>query len=322
MTDTAPATTTSIVEETLTPPTSSEVVAPEATPSKDIIPSAPAPAPNVDELKSKIAEYERNIKELQDKASALEQESSEYRGKKSLLSLIEGLSPSAIQSLKAKDVWSLIDAMEMKDEDLLETVAKGRPQISVEDRIAREFEKLKQAETKAAEQRQKEQYQKLREGHAKNLSDWLDKSTVEPEYENSHAILKFIREEKDMPVEQVLIDMVEKRGITYGEAVNVLAKEVQEKVLRYTSLKSLDLELSKKYDKNKTQVSGNEELTSDDKKEKEVIKTLEAKIESAPKTSSLYDDDGVDETTLPLDALVARLKRKEAMRIAALRKKA
>lgn len=272
----------------------------------------------VDTLKSKLAEYEAKLAKLEADYSGVDEEVKTYRSKKELLAEAEGLSPKALKALKEKQLWDLIDEAGMSEEELYTKIAEGRPQLSVEQMIAKKFEEIKKAEQLTSAKLEKERYENVRAERNKQLSAWLDNSDetkIEAELLDAHEILRTAREEKDLDVENIVLDMVEKSNVSYSEALKTLAEVFQKKVIKYSSLKSLDKEISKRY---KTVDTPKSEPTDvDSNKIKTVIKTLEDKIEEAPMVA--HDDEIIDEN-LSLDELVRRLKLKEKKKSSSLRR--
>lgn len=268
------------------------------------------------DLKFRIAEYENKYKTLESKYSEAEKEASIYRSKSGLLKEVEGLSPEAIAALKNKDVWSLVDSAGIKDEDLYLEIAKGRPELSVEEKIRREIEKIQKAEDFKKEQEQKATYEKRKVETMKTLSDWLDLtdvSSIDPTLHDAHEILRAAREEKDLAVEETLISLVETSNISYQEAVKTLAEVIEKKIMKYTSIKALDNKISTRYKK----VDTPEPSAPVEPKAKEVLKTIGDKIEE---TSKPQATENIDRSNLSLEQVLKSIKEKEKSRASNLRR--
>ena len=144
------------------------------------------------ELRVKIAEYESKLKEVESKYSESEKEASLYRSKAPLLKNIEGLSEEAVAALKNKDVWALLDSAGIEEEHLYNELAKGRPQLTVEEKIRKEIEKIQRAEASKVEREQKAIAEKRKVETMQTLSDWLDLTDVtkvDPALHDAHVIL-------------------------------------------------------------------------------------------------------------------------------------
>ena len=270
------------------------------------------------DLKAKIAEYESKIGELQSKYTESESLAAEFRAKQGLLKNIEGLSPDAIEALKNKDVWSLLDNAGISDEEFYAEVAKGRPQLSVEEKIRKELEKIKRAEEIKAKQEQEKIYEKRKMETMKTLSDWLDTSDVaklDPELVDAHEILRTAREEKDMAVEETIISMVENQNISYKDAVKALAEVIEKKVLKYSSIKSLDSKIAPRYKKEDTATP---QAPVESKKASEVLKTIGDKIEE---TTKLVDPVSIsDRSNMDLADVLKAIKEREKRKASNIRR--
>jgi hypothetical protein len=269
------------------------------------------------DLKFKIAEYEAQLKEVQSKYSESEKEASIYRSKAPLLSEVDGLSPEAIKALKNKDVWSLLDSAGIEEEQLYNELAKGRPQLSVEEKIRREIEKIQRADAEKAEREQKAIYEKRKVETMKTLSDWLDLTDVtkvDPTLHDAHEILRAAREEKDLAVEETLISLVEQSNISYAEAVKTLAEVIEKKVMKYTSIKALDSKIASRYKKEDTPAPA----APVDSKAKEVLKTIGDKVEEASK--HVDTDSMIDRSSMDLESVLKSIKEKEKRKASNLRR--
>ena len=268
------------------------------------------------DLKYKIAEYESKYKELESKYSESEKDASEYRSKSKLLKNVEGLSEEAISALKNKDIWSMLDGAGISEEELYTKIAEGRPQLSVEERIRKELEKIQKADNFKKEQEQKDAEEKRKVETMKTLSDWLDVTDVAklpPSLADAHEILRTAREEKDMAVEETLVSMVQNSNVTYAEAVKTLAEIIEKKVLKYSSIKALDNKISTRYKK----IDTPEPSAPVDSKAKEVLKTIGDKIEE---TSKPQEPENIDRSGLSLEQVLKSIKDKEKSRASNLRR--
>jgi hypothetical protein len=304
-------------------PVTEPVVQPVADPALEKIAQTIADKPVEDmnakelaDLKFKISEYENKVKELESKYSESEKDASEYRSKSSLLKNVEGLSEEAIAALKNKDIWSMLDGAGISEEELYTKIAEGRPQLSVEEKIRKELEKIQKADNHKKEQEQKAIEEKRKVETMKTLSDWLDTTDVtkiDPNLADAHEILRTAREEKDMAVEETLISMVQQSNITYAEAVKTLAEIIEKKVLKYSSIKALDNKISTRYKK----VDTPEPSAPVETKAKEVLKTIGDKIEE---TSKPQATENIDRSNLSLEQVLKSIKEKEKARASNLKR--
>lgn len=259
------------------------------------------------DLKFKIAEYESKYKELESKYSESEKDANEYRSKSGLLKNVEGLSEDAITALKNKDIWSMLDGAGITEDELYTKIAEGRPQLTVEDRIRKELEKIQKADNFKKEQEQKAIEEKRKMETMKTLADWLDVTDVtklDPSLADAHEILRTAREEKDMPVEETLISMVQNSNISYAEAVKTLAEIIEKKVLKYSSIKSLDTKIASRYKKDDTPAPQAPEAS----KAKEVLKTIGDKIEESGKQEVV---EHIDRSNMSIEQVLKAIKDKE-----------
>lgn len=269
------------------------------------------------DLRVKIAEYESKMKEIESKYSEVEKEASIYRTKAPLLKNIEGLSENAIAALKNKDVWALVDEAGIGEAELYNQLSRGRPELTVEEKIRKEIEKIQKAEAMKVEQEQKAKYEKAKVETMKTLSDWLDLTDVtkiDPALHDAHEILRAAREEKDLAVEETIISLVETSGVTYQEAVKTLAEVIEKKVMKYTSIKALDNKIATRYKKVDTPAP----IAPVDSKAKEVLKTIGDKVEEASKhvdTESIIDPSNMD-----VKDVLRRIKEKEQSKASKLRR--
>jgi hypothetical protein len=319
----------------------SEVEVKEAAPAESVVnsvePTTPAPeaaitevaeklaskpvedlsAKELADLKVKIAEYESKLKEVESRYSESEKEASLYRSKAPLLKNVEGLSEEAVAALKNKDVWALLDSAGIEEEHLYNELAKGRPQLSVEEKIRKEIEKIQKAEASKAEREQKAIAEKRKLETMKTLSDWLDLTDVtkvDPSLHDAHEILRAAREEKDLAVEETLISLVEQSNISYAEAVKTLAEVIEKKVMKYTSIKALDSKIASRYKKEDTPAPA----APVDSKAKEVLKTIGDKVEEASK--HVDTDSIIDRSSMDLSDVLKSIKEKEKRKASNLRR--
>lgn len=269
------------------------------------------------DLKLKIAEYESKMKEIESKYSEAEKEASLYRSKASLLKNVEGLSDGAIEALKNKDIWALVENAGIEEAELYNQLAKGRPELSVEEKIRREIEKIQKAESMKAQQEQKVKYEKAKIETMKTLSDWLDLtdvSKIDANLHEAHEILRTAREEKDLAVEEAIISLVETSGVTYQEAVKTLAEVIEKKVMKYTSIKALDSKIATRY----KQVDTPAPTPVAETKAKEVLKTIGDKVEEA--TKQVDTDSMIDRSNMDVQDLLRQIKQKEQQKASKLRR--
>ncbi len=258
------------------------------------------------ELKAKLAQYEARAAELEKLTKSFEEEVNIYRPKKDLLSELDGLNPKALKALKQKDFWEILDASGLTEDIMYEKIAQGRPKLSMEELVEKRFREMEEA-TKLKEQQSIRERELAAVNNAKKqVSSWLDltdEKQIGEDLVEAHEILKFAKQDEIIDVEQTLIDMVSKSGITYPEAVKTLANVLEEKALRMTMLKALDKKLSTRYKPSETPVAKAQEVTSN---EKEVIKTLGSKIEDAPKV--ILENESINGKE-SFDEMIAKAKK-------------
>lgn len=269
------------------------------------------------ELKLKIAEYESKVKEIESKYAEAEKEASLYRSKASVLKNIDGLSDGAIEALKNKDIWALVENAGIEEAELYNQLARGRPELSVEEKIRREIEKIRKAEAAKAEQEQKAKYEKAKVENMKAIASWLDLtdvSKIDPSLQEAHEILRTARDEKDLAVEESIISLVESSGVTYQEAVKLLAEVIEKKVMKYTSIKALDSKIATRYKK----VDTPEPIAPVESKAKEVLKTIGDKVEEASK--QIDTDTIIDRSNMDVQDLLRDIKAREQRKASKLRR--
>lgn len=269
------------------------------------------------ELKLKIAEYESKVKDIESKYAEAEKEASLYRSKASVLKNIDGLSDGAIEALKNKDIWALVENAGIEEAELYNQLARGRPELSVEEKIRREIEKIQKAETAKAEQEQKAKYEKAKVENMKAIASWLDLtdvSKIDPSLQEAHEILRTARDEKDLAVEESVISLVESSGVTYQEAVKLLAEVIEKKVMKYTSIKALDSKIATRYKK----VDTPEPIAPVESKAKEVLKTIGDKVEEASK--QIDTDTIIDRSNMDVQDLLRDIKAREQRKASKLRR--
>ena len=259
------------------------------------------------QLKAKIAEYEAKLASMEKMTKSFEEEVNLYRPKKDLLSELDGLNPKALKALKAKDFWELIDASGLSEDTMYEKIAQGRPKLSMEELVEKRFKEMEEAKSIKEQQMIRERELNALTNAKKQVSNWLDLSDekqIGSELVEAHEILKFAKQDEIIDVEQTLVDMVSKSGISYQEAVKTLANVLEEKALRMTALKALDKKLSSRYKTSETPVAKAQEVVSS--QEKEVIKTLGSKIEDAPKV--ILENESINGKE-SFDEMIAKAKK-------------
>lgn len=317
---------TDIVETKESTPVAEAPVAP-VTPSEPAIteiaekvaekPVADMTTNELAELKLKIAEYESKVKEIESRYAEAEKEASLYRSKASVLKNIDGLSDGAIEALKNKDIWALVENAGIEEAELYNQLARGRPELSVEEKIRREIEKIQKAEAMKAEQEQKAKYEKAKVENMKAIQSWLDLtdvSKIDPSLQEAHEILRTARDEKDLAVEESIISLVESSGVTYQEAVKLLAEVIEKKVMKYTSIKALDSKIATRY----KQVDTPAPIAPVESKAKEVLKTIGDKVEEASK--QIDTDAIIDRSNMDVQDLLRDIKEREQRKASKLRR--